>query len=672
MPRIMFGAVRDRTTSKPQSSNQSKDAKNKPIIFPKFKTVHLRQETINDRGLSCPVENSLVVGIKMPANHPFMVSHNPNLKLSTKPWDRFNVVKAALGQQGFNINAPALPFDIINLSPAQINEDDELSVLKKHSGLYETADAVHTALRDIDDSAEPVVAQKTFSELSPLLEKLNEIDAGKSTNWDHLLVKPGDNTHHSGVIKFEHNTLLMKLVFPNQVVATFARAALLCWTSAVEKVQDANNELKSLTSKYREMAKSRKENKKDAAGWNTHTNKKLKTIRKAESELWEKIENLVKDDASINIHSDKVTESVTTNLVWVDHYQERFISVEIRKFDQSSFDVMNLRECSTFQGILQSADIGDEKMHKITYPRFLDPREAKVFIILPEPHINVLLCAIINESPNENPICEVRAAVISPDNGTMISVNLMQGYKSARDSLHPAASQNAVVDHDVVDDDGDLLLDNSQLEKVPQLKPVIVTYASIINHASIQASNMPAAAKRNKQSIPQPNNVASNNAPKSSASDIATLEKKITDMMTMISSLQEENKQLRSQLNNQRSEPKQSLNNVQPNTNNIESITVAIKAAMHQQALSINKRFDDLSAQLQLDAEENNKKLKSMVKVMVRNAVKSYVEQQECSTSRKRQCLQESQNNSRHNHNQSMNEAYNTSCDESDLDSLAQ
>ncbi|KAJ3175910.1 hypothetical protein HDU85_001028 [Gaertneriomyces sp. JEL0708] len=672
--RLMFGAVRNRTTPKQQAPNRPKDAKNKPVIFPKLKTVHLRQETINERGLSCPIPNSIVVGIDMPANHPFMVSHNPNLKMSTKSWDRYKVVKATLGPQGFNISAPALPFNIIALTQTQINEDNELSELKKHNGLYETASAIVNALGDIDESAEPAVAHKVFSELSPLLEQLNEIDAEKSTNWNDLLVKPGDDsTHHTGVMKFEGNTLLMKLMFPNYIVYTLARAALLCWNCAIENLQDTNNELESLTTKYRAMAKSRKEKKKEADGWNKHTNKKHKANRKTESELWAKIEKLAKEDASINIHSDKIAESVTTNRVWVDHYQERFVSVELRNFDQSSFDVMNLRECNMMQGILQAADIGDENMHEITYLPCLDPREAKVYIILPEPHINVLLCAIMNESPNEKPICEVRASVIDPNNRAKISVNILEGYKSAREALQPAVAEQAVDEHKV-EEDGDLQLDDSQLENMPQLKPVIVTYASIINHASIKVLKTTPAAKPNKPPTPPQSNVAVNNAPKTNTSDIAALEQKITAMMSMISDLQEENKQLRKKLSNQLKEPKQSSNNTNSITDNVENVTAAIKAAMQQQAVSINKRFDDLSMQLQSDAEENTKKLEIMVKKLVRKAIKSDVQDEESSSSRKRQCVEQSHNDVRHNQSQSINQStndHNMSSDESDADSLA-
>jgi hypothetical protein len=596
-----------------------------------------------------------------------------------------------------------LPFNIINLTEAAWDDDSELvlSELAKHNGLDETVTALENALRRIDEAAEPPVAQKVFSELTPVLKSLIDIDGRKSSNWNDLLLKPNnENTLCSGAMVFEHNELLLKLVFPNRMVAMFARAALLCWTSGIAHLQHSNQQLRSMVSQYRELAKSRKQPKADRNGWNMHTNKKPKADRKAEHELWQKIESLVEEDESICINSTNVTESITTKRVWLDDLQERFIALELRRFDPETFDIWNLAECSAFQDILKSADIFPSKMHEIKYPKFLDPREAKVFIILPESQLNVLITAIINQS-DETAICEVRASVILPETNEMVSVNLLEGYKCALDynqpakhssqaieeSQSPAADQAQAITQSrplVTDQDDNAMSDehSSSQQQQPQqqqLKPVILSYASILKHATLQQHNLLAPVKHTKAVAQQQNekhvrNRAANKPSSVNKSDVASLETKITEMIAMMNNLKQENEQLRQQLNDQRNASKQSVSNNQANVINIDSITKAIKAEMKQQANSINDKFDVLNAQLRADVDESTKNIASLVNRMVKQALKRETERANGTPSRKRKCretsqISVSQDSNCHRMNDEINNL--TSSDESGSDSLA-
>lgn len=462
MPPFTFGTGRAKATS--QAIGQG-DA-NRPISLPKVKLMHLRQDTVNNKQLSCPIENAIVITVKMPPNHQLLNTHNQSIKLGANRNIRYSIAQAALESNGFAIKPPSIPKSL-NRSIDNSDVESFTSEIEKHNGLVAAGTTLESLTRDwekISPDTETVVQQ-----LGALLSTLKEINCDKIANWSDLLVKPvADDVDQlcSGAMTFDNNQLTLKLVFKNEWITGWAKATLMHWAAAVEMAQQQHAELTTMIDQFNELGKelTTPKNDVDVDGFKKHSNKKKNAIKDSDK-IWNNIREYCEFKTTPHIHSTNVVACITTRSIAVDYLHERYVSLELRKFS-TEVDLTDIKSCAKLHTCFEAAGIKQGTKCKIEYRQTLDPREARCFVIIPITLIEPLLKAVVID---DIALCEVRGSIVEPGSKLPVSVNLLEGYKAA------CATQttNAQSDSEMLD--ADIQHQNNQ--------PIVrITYAAIARH----------------------------------------------------------------------------------------------------------------------------------------------------------------------------------------------
>jgi hypothetical protein len=469
------------------SINQSIKANNARL--PNVKIAFLKHETVENKNLSSPIENGLVLEIATPAIHPVIES---NMNLGSNPMLRYNIALNIV-REAFKIDKlPIIKiFQIMNEDMKPVSPLSEMhNVLIAASNEFAAQLAVWDADKVTPESATVKLACEkllTLWERSSNSE-LNETSTGRLPEWDELLVKPtpGVIGHSTAAMVWTKEKVVIKMVFRNKFIARVARAALIRWSIVTQETVSGNPVLKKLVEKFNSLVPAVAE-----PGWTINRNQKSTSSKpnKQTEAVIKEINELANSQSTIKVHPSAFAHSVTTESIACFPLHERFASLELANFRNEV--AMNMMGGSELDKLMADVGIVSGSECSVTKRVSMNPNSTKVYVIIPESKVQILLAAL-----QKDPICTVYGTVMDFNTKKSISVNLLNGLQAASvDNESKPAQQPA--DSDVTMDNGDSSNIRAQQSLMQSNASTPLSYSLIVKYgAKLQFE---AASKKLKQ-----------------------------------------------------------------------------------------------------------------------------------------------------------------------------